>query len=345
MKKFVCLLMVVLLVFTLGACSSQKEDTASDADEGKKPVTDSKPDDKPEPAVKTDVNIVAINGPTGVGMANLWADAEAAKTENNYKITTVSAPDQAVAAIVNGSADIAAVPTNLAAVLYKKTEGKVQVLAANTRGVLYVLENGNTIESIQDLKGKTIYTTGQGANPEYILRYLLEKNGLTDDVTIEFVAENTELSTMLISNKASIALVPEPLATTVMTKNQNLRVALDINDEWEAVSEEGLVMGCVVARNEFVEKNPQAVETFLTEYKASIDTANEKVAETAKLCADYGIIAAAPIAEKAIPRCQLICSTGAQMKAQLLGFYNVLFAANSASIGGALPADAFYYGA
>lgn len=333
MKKLVWLLVVALLVLTFGACAP------------KAPVDTPDTNDKQDPVVtKTDVNIVAINGPTGVGMANLWADADAGKTENNYKITTVTAPDQAVAAIVNGSADIAAVPTNLAAMLYKKTEGKVQVLAANTRGVLYVLENGNTIESIQDLKGKTIYTTGQGANPEYILRYLLEKNGLSNDVKIEFVAENTELSTLLINNTASIALVPEPLATTVMTKNADLRVALDINDEWEAVSEKGLVMGCVVARTEFVEKNKQAVDTFLKEYKASIDTANEKAPETAQLCAKYGIIAAAPIAEKAIPRCQLICSTGVEMKAQLVGFYNVLLAANPASVGGGLPAENFFYG-
>ncbi len=337
MKKVAWLLVVALLVLTLGGCAAKAPATLPDTDTDDKTQT--------ETVTKTDVNIVAINGPTGVGMANLWADADEDKTENAYHISTVTAPDQAVAAILNKSADIVAVPTNLAATLYKKTEGKVQVLAANTRGVLYVLENGNTIESLDDLRGKTIYTTGQGANPEYILRYLLTENDLTNDVTIEFVAENTELSTLLINNTASIALVPEPLATTVMTKNPNLRVALDINDEWEAVSDNGLVMGCVVARSEFVNENPEAVKTFLKEYKASIDQANENIETTATRCENYGIIAAAALAQKAIPRCQLICSTGADMKAQLVGFYNVLFAANPVSIGGALPADEFYYGA
>ncbi len=321
MKKIVALLMAVLMLLTFVACGTadQKDD-------------------------KTEVNVVAIAGPTGVGLANLWAQSDADKTDNDYHFTLVTDPQQAVAAILNGSADIAAVPTNLAAVLYQRTGEKVQVLAGNTGGVLYVIENGNTIQSMADLKGKKVYSTGQGANPEYIMQYLLEENQLVGEVDMEFVAENTELATLLANGTAKVALVPEPLATTVLSKNKDLRVALSINDEWDAVSDEGLLMGCVIARSEFIEKNPEAVETFLEEYEASITAATENVEKTAEYCETYKIIAAAAIAKNAIPRCELTFVTGAELKAQLVGFYEVFFAVKPQALGGKMPADGFYYG-
>lgn len=329
MKKLLALLMAVLMVLTFVACGNTDK-------------TDDKKD--PAPVAKTEVNVVAIAGPTGVGLANLWADSDADKTANDYNVTLVTDPQQAVAAIVNGSADIAAVPTNLAAVLYQRTSEKVQVLAGNTRGVLYILENGNTIDSFDDLKGKKVYSTGQGANPEYIMQYLQEKNGLVGEIDMEFVSENSELATLLVKGTAQVALVPEPLVSTVLAKNPNLRVALNINDEWDAVSDNGLLMGCVIARTEFIEKNPKAVETFLDEYEASINAATADVDKTAGYCANYKIIADEAAAKNAIPRCELTFVTGADLKAQLVGFYQVFFAVKPQALGGKMPADGFYYG-
>lgn len=297
-----------------------------------------------EPAEKTVVNVGAIQGPTGIGMAHLMAADEAGTAANDYNFTVTSSPDEISGKLVNNELNMAAVPTNMAAALYNKTQGKVKLLAVNTLGVLYILENGNTIQSLEDLRGKTVYSTGEGANPEYILRHVLEKNNLTDDVTIEFLAENTELATKMVSGAVTLAMVPEPVVSTITAQNKDVRVALSMNDAWNAVADENsrLMMGCVAVRTEFLESNKAAVDAFLKEYEASL-TATADVEATATLCETYGIIPKAAIAKKAIPNCQLTFVKGTEMKEQIAGYYNVLFAANPQSVGGKLPDDAFYY--
>lgn len=321
MKKTVSLLLAVLMLLA-GLAGCQK------------------------PAEKAKVRLMMIKGPTGIGAVQLMKENDGAKTENTYQISIAESPEDVVAKIANGEADIAAVPTNLAASLYKKTNGGVQLLAVNTLGVLYLMENGESIREMADLRGKTVYSTGQGANPEYILNYLLQKNGLTPgvDVTIKFLSQNEELATALALGEAEIALVPEPTVTTVQSKNTDLRIALNITEEWEkADSESRLLMGCVVARKAFVQENPEATEAFLKEYKASIEAALEDVEETAGFCEQYGIIPKAAVAQKAIPNCNLIYLDGSEMKDSIAGYYQVLFDANPKSIGGALPDDDFYY--
>ena len=295
---------------------------------------------------RTPANVVVIKGPTGIGMVNLWSQNEKKLTRNNYTIAAVSGPEEAVAKVANGEADIAALPTNVAAALYKKTSGNVQMLAVNTLGVLYIMENGNNVQSVSDLKGKTIYTTGQGANPEYILQYILEKNGLVvgKDVKIEFVAENDELATLLATGKANVAMVPEPVVTTVKAKNKDMRVAINMTEAWSKVSKDSqLMMGCVVARKDYVAKNSEAVKIFLTEYQASIKAAASDIEGTAGLCEKYGIIPKAAIAKQAIPNCNLTFVSGNDMMNQIKGYFQVLHQANPKSIGGSLPDEAFYY--
>ena len=300
-----------------------------------------------KPYEAMDIRITAIAGPTGVGLVELMQKQADGKAANNYTFDVVTAPDQAVAAIANNSADIAAVPTNLASTLYKKTGGKVQVLALNTLGVLHILTNGETVSSVSDLKGKTIYTSGKGANPEYILRYVLEKNGLNPDtdVTIEFVADNDTLGTLVANGTAKVALVPEPKASAVMMQNKAVTRALNMSDEWDKVNKTGvpLTMGCVVARKEFVEQNPEAVRMFLQEYRASIANVQADVERAATLCETYKILPKAAIAKAAIPHCSLTYVEGSLMRSQLSGYLSILNNYNPAAIGGALPADDFYY--
>lgn len=292
------------------------------------------------------VRITAIAGPTGVGMANLMQKSADKKTTNTYTFDVVSDPTQAVAAITSGETDIAAVPTNLAATLYKKTEGKVRVLAVNTLGVLHILENGENVKSIKDLKGKTIYTDAKnkGANPEYILRYLLEQNGLKpdEDVHIEFAAD---LDAAMASGEAKIALVPEPKASTYMMQNKSIRRALNVTEEWNKVSGEdcALMMGCVIARADFVEKNPDAIALFLEDYMTSIQAAKSNVETTATLCETYKIIPKAAVARQAIPNCGLVYVTANTMKTRLSAYLKVMFDYDPAVVGGALPKDDFYY--
>ena len=331
-KSIVNLLLALTLALSLTACGTQAN------------TEPEQPDDTPAPA---EVNLYVLSGPTGIGAMNLWAAADAGETQNTYHITMPGANDEVVAAISNGDADIAAVATNLAATLYNKTSGGVTVLAVNTLGVLSLLGNGQEIASIADLAGKTIYAPGQGANPEYILRYVLSGNGLDPDkdVTIQFVGEGSELLTVWQSDPDAVILAPQPVATSILMQNENAATLFDMTEEWNKISGNQLMMGCVIVRNAFLQENPGAVELFLQEYAASIEKAQTDVEGTAALCEQYGLIPKAALAQKAIPSCGLTFVTGAEMKTDLSAYVQVMYDADPKSVGGALPGDDFYYGA
>ncbi|MBO5321025.1 MAG: ABC transporter substrate-binding protein [Clostridia bacterium] len=329
MKKILALLLTLMLTLGLTACG-QTDNNSSVASE------------TPE-LVKA--NVYVLSGPTGIGAANLKDKADKDKTEGDYNVTVVAQPDEIVAKISNKEADIAAIATNLAAKLYNKTEGNITVLAVNTLGVLNVVTpKGIEITSLEDLKGKKVYTTGQGSNPEYIINYLLEKNGIKDDVTLEFKAEGTELLSVWATDPSAIIISPQPVATTLTIQNEGAKIAIDLTKEWEKVdNKSALMMGCVVVRNEFLKDNKETVDKFLEEYKASIEAANNDIDTTATLCETYGIIPKAPIAKKAIPNCNLTFVSGSEMKTKLSGYLQVLFDADKTAVGGKLPADGFYY--
>ena len=333
-KSIVNLLLALTLALSLTACGTQAN------------TEPEQPDDTPAPA---EVNLYVLSGPTGIGAMNLWAAADAGETQNTYHITMPGANDEVVAAISNGDADIAAVATNLAATLYNKTSGGVTVLAVNTLGVLSLLGNGQEIASIADLVGKTIYAPGQGANPEYILRYVLTGNGLDPDkdVTIQFVGEGSELLTVWQTDPEAVIMAPQPVATSILMQNENAATLFNMTDEWDKVSggDSTLMMGCVIVRNEFLQENPGAVELFLQEYAASIEKAQSDVEGTAALCEQYGLIPKAALAKAAIPSCGLTFVTGAEMKSALSGYLQAMFDADPKSVGGAMPGDDFYYGA
>ena len=332
MKKLLAILLTMALVFALVGCSDT--DTTSTPNVS----TDS------EAYTAVDMSVAYMTGPTGIGMAKLNADSDAKLTANNYTFTVATAATDITGKFLKGEINIASVPTNVAANLYNKSNGKVRMLAVNTNGVLSILEKGNTIKSVADLKGKTIYSTGKGQNPEYILNYILNKNGINPatDVTINFVSSD-DLKAKLISGEAEIAMAPEPLATAVMVQNKQLNRALSINDEWSKVSDTELMMGCVIALDSYVEANPKAIEKFLEEYEASIKFATTNIDETATYCEKYGIAPKAAIAKKSIPICNLCYVTGTDMKTNVNGYYSVLFDADPTSIGGKLPADDLYY--
>lgn len=339
MKKVLSILSLVLvLVLTLGltACGGDTDTASSTPSTDTSSVVDT--------YTPVDMTVACMTGPTGVGMAKLMAESDDGKTANNYSFTVASAATEINAKFLKGEINIASVPTNVAATLYNKTGGKVRMLAVNTYGVLSILEKGDTVKSVADLKGKTVYSTGKGQNPEFIFKHILRENGLDPekDVTINFVSSE-ELVAKLISGEAEIGLAPEPAATTVMVKNANLRRALSINDEWSKVSDTQLMMGCVIALDSYVAANEKAVEKFLEEYAASIEFAKTNIDEAAVHCATYKITTSEAIAKKAIPTCNLCYVTGEDMKQNVNGYLNVLFTADSTSIGGAKPNDDLYY--
>ncbi len=335
------LLMTVALLFTLAACGGNGTEDPSAAPTGESGSA---------AAQDVTLNVAALKGPTGIGMVKLMQDAKNGESSNQYNFTLAGAPDEVTAKFIKGEFDIAAVPVNLAATLYNKMEGNVQVLAINTLGVLYILENGDTVHSIADLKGKTLYATGKGSTPEYILNYLLEKNGIDPekDITIEYKSEHAELATLMASGEVSLCMLPEPNVTSVLRENSNVHRALNLTTEWEkATSQAGedstLAQGCIIVNKEFAQKNKQAVDTFLTEYQASVDYVTSSTVDASQLVEEFGIMPKALIAELAIPNCNIIFLEGDTMKETMQANLEVLFQANPKSIGGAMPGDDFYY--
>ena len=298
------------------------------------------------------VNILALKGPTAMGMVSLMNQADQGEVaDENYNFQIVASPDEVTPAIAQGTADIAAVPANLASVLYQKTDGSVQVLTINTLGVLYLVENGDQIQSVSDLQGKTIYASGKGATPEYALNYILKENGLIpgEDVQIEWKSEHTECVAALAEHEDAIALLPQPFVTTAQSKNDSLRVALDLTEEWDNIQKKNggnssLVTGVTVVRTEFAQEHPEIVEDFMERYQESVTFVNDHAEEAAKLIGNYDIIPE-EIAKKALPECNIVCIDGNEMKEKLSGYLAVLDQENPQAVGGALPADEFYYDA
>ena len=289
------------------------------------------------------IQVGALTGPTAMGMVRLLEDGK-----DTYEPTILGAADELVPLILQGQVDIASIPANLAATLYNKTEGGITVLAVNVLGVLYIGEyNTENLQSLAGLKGQTIYATGKGSTPEYFLRYVLSQNGIDPDkdVAIEWKSEPSEVVALLNAEQKGIAMLPQPYVTAAAAQlGEGFRVALSLSDEWAALDNGTLCTTAVVmARKEFAEQNPEAVEQFLAELETSVAWVNENVEDAAQLCGDYGIIKA-PVAQKAIPQCNLVCITGADMQQSLSGCLNVIFEENPKAVGGALPESDFYYG-
>ena len=294
------------------------------------------------------VNVGALKGPTAMGMVQMMAEKA-----DTYAFTLAAAPDEIVPKIVKGELDIAAVPGNLAAVLYNNTQGAVKVLNINTLGVLYILERGDSIHTVADLKGRTLYVSGKGSTPEYALNYILRGNGLDPeaDLTIEYKSEHAECLAALLQDEQAVALLPQPFATVAQVKAKQqeieLRIALDLTAEWDALqagseSPSTLVMGVAVARADFIEQNPEAVAQFMADYAQSVAFVNENTAEAAALIGQFDIFEAGP-AEKALPFCSISYIDGAEMAGLLSGFLAELFAQDPAAVGGTLPDDGLYY--
>ena len=344
MKRVMSLGLSLALAISLAACSSSVSEAASSAAATEEPTA------VPEAeAPVTTFRIAGLKGPTTMGMVKLMSDAEAGETHQDYQVTMYGAADEVVPLLVKGDIDLAAIPANLAANLYNQTEGKVQVAAINTLGVLYVVTTGDNVKSVEDLKGKTIYSTGKGTTPEYVLNYILKENGIDPekDLTVEYKSEATEVAAALqAAGEGAIAVLPQPYVTAAQSQIEGLNVVLNLTEEWNKVSTDSdLVTGVLVARTEFIEQNEAAFEEFLKDYQSSIEWVNSNAADAAELVANYGIVAKAPLAQKALPACNITYVDGAEMKAKLSGYLQVLFDQNPKAVGGAMPGDDFYYGA
>ncbi|PNT92334.1 ABC transporter substrate-binding protein [Clostridium thermosuccinogenes] len=352
MKKLLsALLILTLTAMMLAGCNTasnkagnNKETSSTSSDEittSEEPKEQSD-EQKYEPV---DIRIGGLKGPTSIGMVKLMESAEASTAANNYSFTIAGSADELTPKLIQGELDIAAVPANLASVLYNNTNKAIKLLAVNTLGVLYIVEKGSAIDSLDDLKGKTIYATGKGSVPEYNLRYLLSQNGIDPDkdVTIEWKTEPTEVVALFKETDGGIAMLPQPYVTVAQTQVEGLNIAVDLTQAWDELNNgSALITGVLVVRKEFAEKYPGQIAAFLDEYKLSTEYVNANVSEAAKLVEKFDIVKAA-VAEKAIPYCNITYLEGAEMKDAMEGYLGVLFEQNPKSVGGVLPEDDFYY--
>ena len=333
MKKMISLLLTLALALTLCACVTPK--TPMPIEDGDKSA-----------AQPVTVRLGGLKGPTSMGMVKLFDDADNGLGQNAYTYTIAASANELTPQLVQGELDVLAVPANVAAILYNQTEGGVELLAAGTLGVLYMVEKGGeTVTDIASLNGKTIYATGKGATPEYALTYLLSQHGLTlgEDVQVEWKSEPTEIVALMAEQDNAVAMLPQPFVTVAQSKLEGLRMALDLTEEWDKLDNgSALITGVIVARSDFVEAHPAAVGSFLTAYAASVDWVNANTADAAALIGEYGIVDAA-VAEKALPYCNIVCITGAELLEKLPGYLSVLYNADPAAVGGAMPDNSFYF--
>lgn len=347
MKRVTTLCVTVLLALgLLAGCAPAPAETSSIAPSA--PETSVAQSQSESGAARTTFRIAGLKGPTTMGMVRLMEQADAGEGRHDYEVEVFGAADEVNAKLISGELDVAMVPANVASVLYNNTDGAVQVAAINTLGVLYVVEMGESVSSLEDLRGKTVYSTGKGQTPEYVLNYLLRENGIDPDtdLTIEYLSESTEVAAKLAATGEGIAVLPQPYVTALQAQNEDVRVALSLTEEWDKLdTDSALVTGVLVARKEFIEQNPEAFTEFLEDYKDSIEWVQANTAEAAQLVAQYGIVEKAAIAEKALPQCNIVYIDGGEMKTMLSGYLQVLYDQEAKSVGGSVPDDGFYYGA
>ena len=297
----------------------------------------------------TVVRVASLKGPTSLGLLFLMDNAEKGETSNAYEFQMATGADEILPLMIKGDLDIALVPANVASILYHKTQGGVEVIDINTLGVLYMVSGEDDLTDFTDLKGKTIYLTGKGTTPDYVLQYLMAANGMSaDDVTLEYKSEATEVASVLAEDPTAIGLLPQPFVTAACMQNDALKVIFDLNEEWNKVQGENgssMVTGVTIVRKEFLEENEAAVKSFMEDHKASAEAVNADPATGAALAVEAQIVAGEPIAQKAIPGCNITYIDKAEMKQALSGYLKVLFRQDSQSIGGGLPESDFYYDA
>ena len=347
MKKLLSSL-ILSSILIMSACSSNSTETSSAAAmesvtsvETKASESTTFVESSNEETLATKVKIASLKGPTSMGMVKLMEDKSA-----DYTFSILNSPDEVSAGLISKEYDLATVPANLASVLHNKTQGQVKVLAINTLGVLYIVEKGSSdIKTIEDLKGKTIYASGQGATPEYILSYLLSEHGLNieSDVTVEWKFEHTEVISNMSQSEQAVALLPQPFVTVAQTQIEGLNTSLDLTKEWDALGKSSrLITGVLVAQTEFIEQHEQALDAILEEYKSSIEWVNANVDEAAALIEKYDIVKA-PVAKKALPFCNITYIDGEEMRTALAGYLEVLSGLKMEAVGGKLPEAEFYY--
>jgi NitT/TauT family transport system substrate-binding protein len=325
MKKISIILLAVLLLLMIGCTSPEQNEISVE-----EPLT---------------IEVAGLKGPTSMGMVKLFDEYTVPYENVQFNYSVESAPDLLIGKLVQGELDIAAVPTNLANIIHVKTEGKYQLSSINTLNVLYVVTNGVEVNSLKDLEGKTVHMSGKGATPDFVTRYLLEKNGLTpdEDVTLDFSLDHSSLAQAIVAGDVEVAILPEPFVTITKAQQPEMKVAVDLQEEWEQVEDSLLAFGGLIIKKDLIENHPDVVNQFLAEYEKSVTWVNENPAEAGQLIEKHGIFDNATLAENAIPKANIVYMDAWEVKEEMNQYYEILYNFEPASIGGQLPDESLYY--
>lgn len=334
-SKILYLSIIILIIATIiNGCSPNKANLSElEKEEEISRIIDNK---------ELNINVAALNGPTTIGMVELIDKYEKLGFDMDKKFHMYNSSEELVASFSKKEIDVAAIPANLASNLYNKMDGEIKVAAINTLGVLYIVENGNTIQTPKDLENKTIYSIGKGTTPEGVLKVFIEKNDIKN-LNIEFKSEASEIGSILNSEENAIAMLPEPFVTSVSMKNENIRTVFNMNKEWMDINNGSLlVTGVLVVRNEFLEENKTIFNEFLNSYEKSIKYTMTNVKETAELSEKIGIIPA-EVGLEAIPKINIVYIDGDDMVKYLDDYLTKLYEFNENLVGGKVPDENFYY--
>lgn len=341
MKKVLLFILSVLLVVSIAGCA--KKQPKEEVEVKEKEVVN---DEEKTEIVDLDLNVAGLKGPTSMGMIKLFEDYTNPSEGLNINYTVESAPDLLVGKLIKGELDIATVPTNLASIIYNKTKGKYKLVNINTLNVMYIMTDGAEINSIKDLKDETLYISGKGATPDFVTRYLIEKNGLIigEDINVDFSLDHSSLAQAINSGEVKFGVLPQPFVTTLMMKNSDVKIGVDLQKEWEAVEDDSLLaLGGLLVKTELIENHPEIVNNFLDEYKKSVEYVNSNPKGASILIEKFGILPKAKMAEMAIPKCNIVYKDAKDIQNELNEYYKILFDFNPKSVGGKLPDDEFYY--
>ena len=339
MKKTSFLLVVLfVLIFTAGCNNGPAETPTPDENAEETPMPE-------EPASEpVNVTIAGLKGPTSIGMIKM-IDEKALKSDKyNVEYIQESAPDSLTGKIINGDIQISSVPINLASVLYNKTQGKVQLLAVNTIGNLYIVGTED-ISSVSQLEGKTLGMSAKGSTPDFAMNYILKQAGLEGKTELNYALDHATLAQSVIAEDTRVALLPQPFVTQTTLKNPNVKMLIDLNEAWNDATggKSELFTGCIIINKEFAENNPEFVDEFLKQYENSVNWVLKNQKEASVLTAKHEIMPDAVLVEKALPYCGITFRKAAEAKESLNNFYQILFDSNPASVGGSMPDDEFYF--
>lgn len=290
------------------------------------------------------LTVAGLKGPSSIGMLRMIESEPVFGEDVETEYQIVDEPQLMIARIMSGEADIAAVPINLAAVLYNK--GAPYRLGAVTGdGLLHIVSSREDIGSVEDLKGKRIYCIAQGSTPEFVLRYVLEKSGIDPDTEVEldFSFDHVAIAPQLIAGKVDLAVLPEPFVSIVASKNPAVQPVIDLQQVWAELSGTGdtYPITATLVRNSLYREHPEALKAFFAAYRESIDWANANPAEAGGLAGKY-MEMPAPIIAKAMPRLNLRYQSPREARSRVEELYQVFHGFAPASVGGTIPGDEFY---